>query len=140
MLTKFTYLQHVFLFWMIPFVATIIYPRVKQLIMTEKKIIIYGMLIAVMIILIGEPIALRNKAWVYPPEKRSGIDLVSMPIEDFLLYPVVGFCLLVLPLIFIDLEKRKANFKTWIRVTFILCLLGVISPAMIFILNLFARN
>lgn len=135
MFGKFSYLQYVALFWLIPLFAIIFYPRIIRLISLNKNVLLRGMILVFIVILIGEPIALGNRIWVYPVEKRLGIDLISIPLEDFLLYPIVGFTLLILALIFLDLEERKASMFVWLKTILGLSSLGILITVAIVLLR-----
>lgn len=135
MLGKFSYLQYIIPFWIMLVIAITFYPRIIRLILLNKKIVLRGMLVAFIVMFLGQYIALSSKIWVFPIEKRLGIEFLSMPIEDLLLNPLLGFCLLILPLIFIDLEEKKVSMLVWFKTILGLSSLGLVTIGLVLLLQ-----
>lgn len=140
MLGKFSYLQYIIPFWIMLVIAITFYSRIIRLILLNKKTVLRGMLVAFIVMFLGQYIALSSKIWVFPVEKRLGIEFLSMPIEDLLLNPLLGFCLLILPLIFIDLEEKKASMLVWFKTILGLSSLGLITIGLVLLLQFLKGN
>lgn len=137
MFGSFSHIGYTLLFGAIPFCVLLIFYH--KLLFKNATTIARTMFVLFIAGPIADAVAIKTRIWVFPLEKRLGIELLGYPVDELVFALFAGLIICLLTAIFLDLERRKANLSTWLKVIIGISSLAILTTLLMLILRLIIK-